>query len=232
MCAFRQNLKKIGKALHEPFYIFLIITTLIFILILIFKANINVFFTTAAAAFFGAGAAFFLNTFHSKKKQRLNNIASLIKAKYCISEILKLNEGINKCIRDKIDKPNSLLFEWEKISAYDSFFFLLNIDVENLVFLLEDKKGGKEVLDNILLVHAESQDIRSILEMRNHDYASYLDRTENRDSIIKDNLKKVIGIRLFERLKQLTERLIETNENLLEDCKKSEEKINIFLKSY
>ena len=79
---------------------------------------------------------------------------------------------------------------------------------------------------------AESQDVRHIVRRRNQNYVAYLDKTKDREFTNENELISIIGPRLFQELTEDTKRLIDTNRNLLEDCKKAKEKINDFLKNY
>jgi len=226
------NFKKVCTTLCEPLCIFLIISALIFVWILIFKVDINTFLTVATSAFFGAGTAFFLNTFQSKKKQRLKNRASLEKTKYVIEKIFLNSKLIKDHTNKYMNTHDENFFEWEKISKYDSTFFLLPIYVEDLLFLIDHKKDGKETLDSVLRACTENQVLRHILERRNQDFDFYLDKTIDRDKVSKGDLKNIIGTRLFQQLQQYTEALIRKNENLLESCENAKEKINNFLNNY
>lgn len=230
------NFKKHNKVEFDPIHLFLIIILLFLLYVLWNENNINItnFLISAFASFVGAGSAFFLNTSHSKKKQKLENISSLEKTKYVIQIISKFNKQIKDHIDKFKNKGDDRYFEWEKITHHDSFYPFPNIDIDvaNLLFLLEDKKIGKETLDSILLVDSEKQQIINILEKRNNSYSSYLDKTENRDSIEKDDLEKIIGVKHFKYLEQYTNHLIENNQNLLEDSDKALEKIKEFLKNY
>lgn len=235
MCKFIKKFSsfRIYKTIFEPLHLFLI-GLLLIIGILLYQNNINVniFLTSISASFVGAGSAFFLNTFYSRKKKRIENIASLEKTKYIIDVILKFN----KQIKDHIDKCKSIpiedFFEWEKITEYNDLFLSPNVDVQNLLFLLEDEKNGKETLDSILLVDAEKQTVINVLEKRNNMYSSYLDKTEERNYISKNELEKILGIKLMKYLEQWTDHLIEFNQNLLEDGSNALNKIDKFLEQY
>ncbi|MBV9575522.1 MAG: hypothetical protein JO149_02735 [Gammaproteobacteria bacterium] len=61
---------------------------------------------------------------------------------------------------------------------------------------------------------------------------SKLNKTENRESIQKNQLEKIVGLRLFKRLELYTQRLIDANKHLLEDCDKAKNNINNFITEY
>ncbi len=226
------HLKKICKSLSKPLCIALIVVILVFVLALIFTSNINSFITVGVATFFGAAAAFCLHIWHDKSKQKLKNEASLVRTEFVIDAISSIHNSVNKHMEDWQSARYSVCFSWEKIQRYDFSSWYPNIDVERLLFLLEDNKDGKETLKSLLLVDAESQDVRHIVRRRNQNYVAYLDKTKDREFTNENELISIIGPRLFQELTEDTKRLIDTNRNLLEDCKKAKEKINDFLKNY
>lgn len=48
-------------------------------------------------------------------------------------------------------------------------------------------------------------------------YIDYLDKTPDRDSMAKEQLQDILGLRVFKQLMQQTEELIKTNRNLIEE---------------
>lgn len=197
----------------------------------LFNPEIKDLFSTLAGAFFGTGAAFVLKLFQSHASRKEREKASLIKTAYIINIICKFNDQLNTFI-NQYKHTREDYFDWEKISEYQHDMFIPHIETDHLTFLLDYWEKGKQTLDAILLVAAEQYDIKVILEKRNQMYGDYLNKTPNRDELTKELLEDILGLRVFHLLKELTEQLIKTNQNLIEDCKIANNKINYFLDSW
>jgi len=234
MYDFRKNLdlKKIRKNLCRSEYIFLPIAIILLVLILLFGADIDGSLSTVSAAFFGAGAAFLLNILRSRKKKRKRNKSALVIIKYRIEKLLGAHRQLEEFIHQNDKKSNDNYFEWKNISIYHLSVLPHKIGTENLLFLLDCNKKGKETLDSIYLVLMQHQTIVNVLESRNCWYSSYLDKIGNRDEIPKYELKNIIGLRMFADLENYTKHLIKSNSEMLGDCNAAENKICDFIKNY
>lgn len=88
------------------------------------------------------------------------------------------------------------------------------------------------ILDNILLVYAKNKDLLHILGERNKKYGFYIDKTENATYKTDQELKNLLGERIYLDIETLTQRFVDCSKDLAKHCKVAADDIHEFLKNY
>ncbi len=217
------------KCLHNPLYVLLIILVL-FIGISFYTGNIN-FVSTGIAALLGAGAAFAFNMFLLEHKQRSKNIDALVETKYCIERILRFNNVIKKILLERKNQKGDD-YDWRGALPHDAPPLSLNINIENLLFLLKYDEEGENTLNSILQADSENQEIVRIWEKRNQCYLSYLDNLADHKTIDENELKSIFCGTIHTQLVEYTEHFKDINNCLPGHCNTAKKNIEDFLNNH
>lgn len=202
-------------------------------LLIVALSLVNLNFTslyTAIGAFFGTATAFLLGAWFSERDTMRKQAAILKKVHYILGVHQKEIEQIQNCITQYGDYEGDY-HGWEKIQRMESFDNSPSFELNEVMFLLEFEKKGKELLNAILLADWEYRSCEEIIKRRNFYYDKYLEKTRDReDAVNKDiYLKDKLGSKFIYEIEQYTTRLTELNNKSCKDTKLALGKLNGFI---
>lgn len=131
---------QLNKLISKPFLLLFISVGVFITLLINYEIDAPSLIASTAGAFFGTASAFLFNITDIQNRVRSNNKAALRKAEYLINKIYTNNREINSYIYRCLKKNNISTCKWEKIGLYDNFFAIPEIDMQSMLFLIENLK--------------------------------------------------------------------------------------------